>query len=98
MFYDLIAALISFFLVGPMQSDLRDRLAEARAPAAVVQQVVECATAATPVLATRGVQDPWWALTTTLGIWVGTSTPEAVLREAAPGCGPAMAAARPFLG
>jgi hypothetical protein len=46
----------------------------------------------------RAGADPWWAIRTAFGAWIGTIRPEAVLADAAPGCGPAMQAARPFLG
>jgi hypothetical protein len=94
---DLIAFLVATFLVGPLQSTLVGQLAEGRAPAAVVQQVEACATAALPALVERAGNEPWWAVTTAFGAWVGTTSPAAVLAGAAPSCGPAMAAARPFL-
>lgn len=97
MIASLIAFLVSTFLVGPLQSELGSRLAQARAPAAIVQQVEACATAAIPALVDRAAADPWWALSSAFGAWVGTTSPEAVLRDAAPGCAPALAAARPFL-
>ena len=97
MIADFIAFLVATFLVGPLQSTLAGQLADARAPVAVVQQVEACATAALPALVERAAGDPWWALTTAFGAWVGTTSPQAVLAGAAPACGPAMAAARPFL-
>jgi hypothetical protein len=94
---DIIAFLVATFLVGPLQSTLVWQLADGRAPAAVVQQVEACATAALPALVERASNEPWWAMTTAFGAWIGTTSPEAVLTGAAPSCGPAMAAARPFL-
>ena len=93
----ILAWLVSVFLVGPLQDGMADRLAEARAPTAIVEQVARCATSAAPALATRAGDDPWWAVSTAIGAWTGSVTPEAVLRDAAPGCAQAFAAARPFL-
>lgn len=93
----LIAWLVATFLLGPLQAGMADRLAEARAPAAVVEQVARCAADAAPALVARAGSDPWWALSTAVGAWIGSVAPETVLRDAAPGCAPAIAAARPFL-
>jgi hypothetical protein len=94
---DIIAFLVATFLVGPLQSTLVGQLADGRAPSAVVQQVEACATAALPALVERAGNEPWWAITTAFGAWVGTTSPVAVLNGAAPSCAPALAAARPFL-
>jgi hypothetical protein len=94
---DIIAFLVATFLVGPLQSTLVGQLADGRAPTAVVQQVEACATAALPALVERAAGDPWWAVSTAFGAWIGTTSPVAVLTGAVPSCGPAMAAARPFL-
>ena len=97
--YDLIALLVSLILMQPLQAGIEERLEAARAPQAVVQQVAQCAAAATPASVDRAWSDPWWAVTTVVGVWVGTASSESVLSEAAPApCGPAIAAARPFLG
>jgi hypothetical protein len=94
---DLIAFLVATFLVGPLQSTLVGQLADGRAPAAVIEQVEACATAALPALIERAGNEPWWAVTTAFGAWVGSTSPVAVLTGAAPSCGPALSAARPFL-
>lgn len=98
MFETLIAWLVATFLIGPLQSEIADRLEAGRAPAAIVQQMTDCASAAAPALIQRAGSDPWWAVTTAFGAWIGTTSPDAVLRDSAPGCAPALAAARPFLG
>jgi hypothetical protein len=96
MFGDLLAFLVATFLLGPLQSQMADQLAAARAPAAVVRQVTDCATTATPRLIERAAGDPWWAVSTAFGAWIGTIRPEAVLGETTPGCAQAMQAARPY--
>jgi len=93
----LLGWLVATFLLGPMQAQMAEQLAGARAPAAVVRQVTECGAAAAPVLLDRAAADPWWAVGTTFRVWIGALRPEAVLAEAAPACGPAMQAARPYL-
>jgi hypothetical protein len=98
MFGDLLAVLVATVRLGPVQAQGTAQLAEGRAPAAGVLQVTECAAAAAPRLVERAGADPWWAIRTAFGAWIGTTRPEAVLADAAPGCGPAMQAARPFLG
>jgi hypothetical protein len=97
MLADILAFLVSTFLLGPLQSEVQERLEAARAPQAVMRQVTECGASALPGLVQRAASDPWWAFTTSVGVWIGTTAPEAVLREAGPACGAAMAAARPFL-
>ena len=76
---------------------MADKLAGARAPQAVVAEVTACARTATPVIAQRALDDPWWTATTAFRLWVGSAEPETVLVEAAPACAPAVRAARPFL-
>lgn len=97
MFADILAFLVATFLLNPLQSGLASQLEAARAPAAVTRQVTECAAAATPRLIERAAADPWWAVTTAVSAWIGTARPEAVLRDAAPACAPALEAARPYL-
>ena len=97
MIEDIIVSLVSFFVVEPLQTDLADKLTAARAPQAVIAQVSQCARAATPVLAEQVTVDPWWGVATIAQIWIGTTSPETILGEAAPSCAPALQAARPFL-
>jgi len=94
---DLIAALVSFFLIEPLQAEIAEKLAAARAPQAVVAQVTACAETAVPVVVERTSSDPWWAVSSTVRLWAGWARPETVLVEAAPGCAAAVEAARPFL-
>jgi hypothetical protein len=93
----LMAWLVATFLLGPLQSQIAGQMEAARAPTAVMRQVTECVAAAAPGLAERAVADPWWAIGTAFGAWTGTVRPAAVLGGAAPSCGAAMEAARPYL-
>jgi len=95
MLNDILAFLLSTFLIAPLQSEFAARLENA--PRQVVSDVTACVTQATPALISRAGQDPWWAITTAIGVWIGNLPAEATLRDAAPGCGPALNAARPFL-
>jgi hypothetical protein len=79
MIADILTFLVATFLLWPLQSGLESRLAAARAPAAVVQQVEACAGVAVPALVERATADPWWAVSTGLRAWIGTASPEAVL-------------------
>ncbi|NGM24132.1 hypothetical protein G3576_29265 [Roseomonas stagni] len=93
----LFAWFVATFLLGPLQSGMTAALEAGRAPAAVVEQVTRCAADATPGLVDRALGDPWWAISTAIGASIGTVAPESVLRDAAPGCEAAIAAARPFM-
>lgn len=94
---DLVAALISFFLIEPLQAEMADKLAAARAPQAVLNEVSACARAARPVIVERATNDPWWAVSSVVQVWIGSARPEAILADTAPACRPAIEAARPFL-
>ena len=96
-FGDLIAWLVAALLVNPLTAEVQSRLAAANAPPAIVAQVAACGAAAAPLLLQRATEDPWWAIRTGFATWIGTLHPDAVLGQAAPRCGPAMQAARPFL-
>lgn len=93
----LFAWFVATFLLGPLQSGVATALDAGRAPAAVMEQVARCAADATPRLVDRAVGDPWWALSTAIGASIGTVSADSVLRDAAPGCDAALAAARPFI-
>ena len=97
MLNDFVAYLLSILVVGPFQAEIADRLAEMRAPQAVVAEIGTCAGAAVPALSERLSGDWQWVVTRTVGIWIGVTTADAVLAEAVPQCRAALAAARPFL-
>jgi hypothetical protein len=98
MWQDLIAWLVSAFLLGPLQASLAEALVAAQAPAATVSAVADCANAAAPAIITRAAAEPVWLVQGVFGLWIGTLRPETLLGDAAPACAPALAAARPFLG
>jgi hypothetical protein len=95
---DIIASLISFFLLSPLQAEVRQRLDAAQVPPGVVSDITACGRAAAPAIAERALSDPWWAVSQVVRVWTGTTSPDRLLVEVAPGCASAVAAARPFLG
>jgi len=92
-----LAALVSFFLIDPLQASISDRLAAAGVPPAIAANVASCARTATPVIVDRAMGDVWWTASTALALWTGSTAPDAILIAAAPACAPAVDAARPFL-
>ncbi len=92
-----LAALVSFFLIDPLQAGISDRLAAAGVPPAIAANVASCARTATPGIVDRATGDIWWTTSTAFALWTGSTTPDAVLVAAAPVCAPAVDAARPFL-
>ncbi|NNM73082.1 hypothetical protein [Enterovirga aerilata] len=94
---DFVATLLSLFLIQPLQAELTERLEAARVPQAVVAEVAACTRQAAPRVLDRALSDPVWAAGSAIRVWFGAARPEALLVEIAPGCAPAVAAARPFL-
>ena len=94
---DLFAALVSFFLIQPIQAEVTEKFEAARVPQAVISEVTTCGRTAAPLVLDRVISDPVWALSSAVRAWTGTTRPEALLLEVAPGCAPALSAARPFL-
>ena len=94
---DLIAALVAFFIIEPVQAEMAEKLAAARAPQAIVADVATCVRTAAPTIVQRAVNEPVWAAGTTFQLWIGSSKPDAVLLELSPSCAPAVRAASPFL-
>lgn len=94
---DIIASMVSLFLIEPLQAEMADKLAAARAPQALVAELTACVRDAAPVIVDRANSDPWWAVTSGFQVWIGTARPETLLADAAPSCDGAIRAARPFL-
>lgn len=94
---DLITALITFFLIEPLQAEMADKLKAARAPQAILTDVSACVREARPILVERATSAPWWAVSNAAYLWIGVAKPADLLAEAAPACKPAIEAARLFL-
>lgn len=97
MIRDLLTSLFSLFVVEPFQAEFNRKLAVIQAPPAIVEDVARCKRTAAPLLASRAMSDPVWGIMTVIRVSVGATTPQTVLIEAAPSCGPAIQALRPFL-
>lgn len=93
---ELVAALVSFFLLTPLEDRIARTLEAAQAPQAVVREVTSCAREAAPLVADRVLADPWWGVQAAVRIWAGTSRPDVLLVETVPGCRTAIETARPF--
>lgn len=94
---EIFAIIVNILVVEPLQAEMNERLAQARAPQAIIADVRTCATASLPILADRAAADPAWAVTTALNVWIGTAAPEDVLSTNSPQCSNAMRAARAYL-
>ncbi len=91
----MIEWLVATFLLAPLMGALSDALADA--PARLASDALSCASAAGPALVQRALEDPWWAIWTALGAWLGLATPDAAIRAAAPSCAAALDAVKPYL-
>jgi hypothetical protein len=97
MVQDFFAWLFATFVIAPVQSEMTRALETTGAAPALIRQVEACLATATPALVVRAGRDWTWAATTVVSVATGLTHPTAVLVEAAPECGPAIAATRPHL-
>lgn len=92
----IISAVVSFFLIAPLQAGITKTLTAAGVPDAVVTQVTACAKTAAPVIVRRATGDPIWLVASAFGVWIGSTSPDKILVEAAPNCAESVAAARAY--
>jgi len=97
MLQEILASLVSLLIVDPLQAEMNERLAQVRAPQAVIADVRACAEAALPRLAERAMADPVWVVTGALSVWTGHKAPEDILGGTSPQCEAALKAARVYL-
>jgi hypothetical protein len=97
MVHDILAFFINFLIVDPLQGEISKRLAEIRAPQAIIADVRACAEASLPRLADRAMADPAWVLTTAFNVWTGNAAPETVLSTSSPQCDATIKSARAYL-
>jgi hypothetical protein len=83
---DIIAALISIFLIEPLQANIAERFAEAGFSAQAAGEVASCFSDAAPGILDRAGSDPAWAIGHAFGYWTGVSTIDGILSDAAPTC------------
>lgn len=96
MLQELLASLVSLLIVDPLQAEMSERLAQVRAPQAVISDVRTCAEASLPRLADRAMAEPLWVVTTALNVWTGQTAPEGILGTT-PQCEAALKSARIYL-
>ncbi|HEV2564666.1 MAG TPA: hypothetical protein VGU19_06245 [Microvirga sp.] len=97
MLQELLSAVVSVLIVDPLQAKMSERLAQIRAPQAVIADVRSCAESSLPKLAERAMAEPLWVVTTTLDVWIGRTAPEAILGGTSAQCDAAVEAARVYL-
>ncbi|WP_197434563.1 hypothetical protein [Agrobacterium vitis] len=85
-FTEIFATLISFFLIDPIEADLRSRLASMSASANTIEQTQTCVRESAPKLLQQALDDPSWAVASGLRISFGWTTPVAVVSEVSPEC------------
>ena len=98
MIYELFSWLLATFVIGPVQTELTQRMQDTQAPIAVVQQIKTCVLSATPILVDRATNDAWWGISTTISVMTGFTDAKTILAETSPSCAAAVSAARPFVG
>lgn len=97
MLHDILAFIVNLLIVDPLQAEMDKRLAEARAPQAIIAEVRACADAGLPALATRAAAEPGWAAMTALDLWLGRVAPEDTLSRLVPQCAAPAQAAKGYL-
>lgn len=97
MIWEMMTGLIQLFIIEPFQVEMDRHLRYVGAPDVVMEQVADCAVTAMPTLAARIGSDPSWGAATVIRLWLGTTSYQTLLGDHAAVCGPAMAAAEPFL-
>ena len=97
MLQDFFTWLLATFVIAPVQAEFESALRGIEVPAAIVQQVQGCVTDGAPALVARAVENPWWGLTTGLGVAIGMTDATTVLAGSSPTCAAALAAVTPLL-
>ncbi|MFM8356424.1 MAG: hypothetical protein ACKOBM_16190 [Gammaproteobacteria bacterium] len=97
MIRDVLVLIANVFIIEPFQAEMSERLASAKAPQAIVQQVMDCAASAPSLLAETFSEDLLGSALIVIKVAIGMTSTEAVLAAKAPACAAALAQARPFL-
>jgi hypothetical protein len=97
MIHEILAFIVNLLVIDPLQAEMDKRLAEVRAPQAVVADVRACADAALPVLVNRATAEPGWVVMTAVDVWFGRAAPEDVLIAVSPQCDAPVKAAKAYL-
>lgn len=83
---EFMAALISFFLIEPVQAHIADRYVNAGLSRQAAAEAASCFSEATSGILRRVGSEPGWAIQHALGYWIGTSSIDAIVSDAAPHC------------
>jgi hypothetical protein len=97
MLHEILVSLVSLLIVDPLQAEMNERLAQIRAPQAIIADMRACAEDSLPQLAGRAIAEPIWVVTTTLNVWTGRIVPEEILGGTSAQCDAAIKAARAYL-
>lgn len=93
---EFLTMLVTILLVDPILNEIAEALAAARAPQEIVSALMTCAADQGPQIINRALDDPFWAISSIVGAWIGFAEPTTLLAEAAPNCAAAIHAAQPF--
>lgn len=85
MLNDVIASLISFFLITPLQNEIQTRLPEMPS-VEVTSQMSACAAELKVVLVDRAMGDPVWAIKTSAFVLIGWTDPVTLVGPGEPAC------------
>ncbi|WAJ29933.1 hypothetical protein [Antarcticirhabdus aurantiaca] len=81
---EFVAALVSFFLIQPLEAEIRDRFGDVSREQ--VAAITECVGEAAPILVQQTFDDPWRTATQVFVIWTGMTPAEQILAETTPLC------------
>jgi hypothetical protein len=83
---EIIAALISFFLIEPVRDRVAEHYAETGLSAQAAAEAASCFSEATPGILERAGNNPAGAASHAFGYWTGMSTIDGILSDVAPHC------------
>ena len=86
MFSEVVASIFSVFLIEPLQAEVSERIAAAKAPASIMSASQECLATQAPHLINRATNELGWAVSNAVGISIGWKDPVELLDKNAPGC------------
>ena len=83
---EIIAALVSFVLIEPVQAHIAERYVDAGLSRQAAAEAASCFSDATPGILRRVGNEPGWAIQHAVGYWIGSSSVDAIVSDAAPQC------------
>ncbi|WP_154664858.1 hypothetical protein [Allorhizobium undicola] len=79
-------ALLSAVLLEPFQAEYQSRIAQLQGSAAVVEQARTCVSETGTRLLDKGLNDPWWAARSAVGLATGFVEPTSLAQTVHPSC------------